>query len=161
MANKKVKDQAASLLDDPELGVIETTIELDSVQLKSKRWYLKIGAKTILPRSYHRYRVCFDFDEEPFNRRITDLEKQLDDSLFKEERISRRQTSKNITEIRAQLEKQKKECGPADFGAEVISIKYDGPSTDITFIIPDDVIDWLNKQKFRMDAYKVKLIPLL
>lgn len=147
--------------DDLEnVGTIESRIELEQLVLKNKRWkaHLKIG--TILPRSFHRYNIKLDLDEKPYTDRIEELERDLNSGLFKDEKISRKSVHEKISGIRKELEAMAKECEHIEFSAVVEEIKYRDGDTLLAARIPDDVIEALNRQKYRMEAYKIALVPI-
>lgn len=158
MAKKK---QKAELIDmeSENPGMIESTIFLQELKLKDKRWSAKMLIGAILPKAYHRYNVKMVLDESPYEDRIADLEKGLDDSLFREERNSVRDTNKRIKEIRQELERMQNDCYDIEFACVVEEVKYKDSDTLLTARIPDDIIEDLNKQKFRLEAYKIMLFP--
>lgn len=140
-------------------GMIESTIYLQQLTLKDKRWSAKMIIGTTLPKSYHRYQVKMSLDESPYLERIEELEKGLDDSLFREEKTSVKATNKRIKEIRQELERMQNDCYDIEFHCTVEEVKYKDSETLLTARVPDDIIEDLNKQKFRLEAYKIALIP--
>ena len=149
------------LLDDPDVtSTIESKIEVESITLKNKRWRAKLIINTILPRSYHLYSITLEVDEAPYLKRIEDLQRGLDESLFKEERVSKKKTIESINNINKELAQMKKDCETIKFGATVEEIKYRDGDTLLACRIPDDVIEPLNRQKYRMEAYKIGLTPI-
>lgn len=160
MGTKKRKPKGELIdMEEENPGMIESTIFLQELKLKDKRWSAKMLIGTILPKSYHRYQVKMELDESPYLDRIAELEKGLDDSLFREEKGSVRETNKRIGQIRDELKKMKESCVTIEFGAIVEEVKYKDSETLLTARIPDDIIQDLNEQKFRLEAYKIALIP--
>lgn len=163
MAKKKKAANRGELLNlkDAEKSlIIETTIQLEELKLKDKRWTAKLKLRTTLPRSYHNYKIFLDLDEKPYLDRISDLEKSLDESLFKELKTSRRAVGKQIGDIRNELETMRKDCPHIEFMATVDQLVYKDGDTIMTCRIPDDIIEPLNKQKYRLEAYKIALDPI-
>lgn len=141
-------------------GMIETALDIESITLKGKRWSARLKIRTLLPRSYHRYTIKLDLDERPYEKRIDDLERELEAGLFSKERTSRREVNKKIGEIRDELETMKKSCEHIEFPATVEQLTYRDGDTLVSLRIPDDVIEPLNRQKYRIDAYRVQLDPI-
>lgn len=161
MKNKKQKvdliDEEQSLED---ILKVESTIYLELLQLKDKKWSARFLIGAILPKSYHRYQITLTLNEEPYLERIEELEKGLNESLFKEEKSSVAKTNKRIGEIRDELNRMRRDCPEIEFNATVEEIKYKDSETRLTCRIPDDIIEPINKQKYRLEAYKVILLPL-
>lgn len=161
MKNKK---QKVDLIDEEEsledILKVESTIYLELLQLKDKKWSAKFLIGAILPKSYHRYQMTLVLNEEPYLERIEELEKGLNESLFKEEKSSVKGTNKRIGEIRDELERMRRDCPEIQFNTTIEEIKYKDAETRLTCRIPDDIIEPINKQKYRLEAYKVILLPL-
>lgn len=157
---KKKKNKAELIdMESENPGMIESTIFLQELKLKDKRWSAKMLIGTILPKSYHRYQVKMSLDESPYEERIEELAKGLDESLFKEEKSSVKSTQKRIKEIRQELERMKNDCFDIEFFCTVEEVKYKDSETLLTSRVPDDIVQDLNIQKFRLEAYKIALIP--
>lgn len=161
MKNKK---QKVDLIDEEEsledILKVESTIYLELLQLKDKKWTARFLIGAILPKSYHRYKMTLILNEEPYLERIEELEKGLNESLFKEEKSSVKGTNKRIGEIRDELERMRRDCPEIQFNTTIEEIKYKDAETRLTCRIPDDIIEPINKQKYRLEAYKVILLPL-
>ena len=161
MKNKK---QKVDLIDEEEsledILKVESTIYLELLQLKDKKWSAKFLIGAILPKSYHRYQMTLVLNEEPYLERIEELEKGLNESLFKEEKSSVKGTNKRIGEIRDELERMRRDCPEIQFNTTIEEIKYKDADPRLTCRIPDDIIEPINKQKYRLEAYKVILLPL-
>lgn len=143
--------------EDDDLGKIVSKLEMKQLMLKDKTWTIQMKIETVLPESYRRYHVLLELDERNFDKRIKELEKELDDSLFREERRSRAGANKAIAQINNERLLLKRDCKPIEFNCVVEQVKYVINGTVLTANIPDDVIDALNKQKYRMEAYKITL----
>lgn len=146
---------------DENIGKIETPLFLTSLTLKEMKWSAKLVVRTLLPRSYHRYKVILQLDEQPWLDRIADYEKELDDSLFKNEKTSKKELSRRVADQRKDLEETRQQCEKIEFSAIVDALRYKDNDTAIELRVPDDVIEPLNRQKVRMPLYKIALIPLL
>lgn len=145
---RKARGNRAELLDEKDLdkvGVIESRIEVEQITLKNKRWKAHLVIGTILPRSYHQYNIDLDLDEQPYLDRIADIEKDLNDSLFAEEKVSKKQSHEKINKIKKELEEMRKVCERIQFVAVVEEIKYRDGDTLLACRIPDDVIEPLNR----------------
>lgn len=153
------------LLDDDDediadLGKVVSKIEMDQLTLKGKMWSIKMRIETLLPETCRRYHILLELDERKYTRRIKELEKGLDESLFKEERVSRKELNQKIGKINDERMQMRRDCKPIEFDCVVEQVKYQNDGTLLTANIPDDVIEPLNRQKFRMEAYKVTLQAL-
>ena len=162
MAKKKKKNRV-ELIDMSELdkaGMIEsTTIDVEQLTLRGKRWRATLKIGTILPRSYHQYDIKLDLDEEPYEKRIEEIRKTLENGLFSGERVSRKQANESIKAIEDEMRQMRRDCERIDFRAVVETIAYKDSETVVVCRVPDDVIEPINRQKFRFEAYKIALIP--
>jgi hypothetical protein len=155
------KTNRAEIADDKkDISIIESRIQLQKLEMKDKRWSSTLVIGAILPRAFYRYKITLELDERPYEERIKEIEEDMSGSLFKEEKVSKKKMLEQISSIRKELEMIKKECERIDFGAVVKEIKYKGIETTIVCIIPDDVIEPLNRQKYRLEAYKISLLPV-
>lgn len=162
-AKKAPEVQKPGLLDEPlaEIGKIESELSLDSITLKKQRWEMKVYVKTTLPRSYHRYKMNLQLDEQPYLDRIDDVEKGLDDTLFKDNPAERKQVNEKVKKMRAELDAKRNECEVIEFFATVMELKYKDGETRLVVRVPDDIIEPMNRQKSRLDLYKLTLYPEL
>ena len=135
-------------------GEIKTNIEIKQLVLDSDLlWKLKMIVGKILETSYHCYTVKMVFNEEPFTIRI--------DELKKENRLIPSELKEEIKMIKETMEEARKNCPEIDFVAMTEQLKYGAEKTEISFNIPDDIIDSLNQHKqFLKTDYLVRLIPL-
>lgn len=140
---------------------IEAGVALNKISLSGQIWTGAITIKATLPKSYHRYKLHLELDEHPYLQRIDDLNKDLDSTLFKDDRAMRRSNNEKIGEIRNKLEQLRRECEVIEFSAQVESLKYANGGTTISMRFPDDIVEPFNRQKSRLDLYKVSLIPIL
>jgi hypothetical protein len=155
-AKKKILDDAIN----EEVGKIESSFSLQSLSMKDLKWGAKLNVRTILPRSYHRYKITLELDEQPWLDRIDDYESELNESLFRDEKTTRKEVEKRIQMQRDQLKQTKEQCEKIDFSAIVDALRYRDNDTVIELRLPDDVIEPINRQKVRMPLYKISLIPL-
>lgn len=147
--------------DVTEIGAITSTLQLEALELKRLRWRGKFNVETILPRTYHRYRMVLNFDEAPYLERIQDMEDSFGAGLFKNDPKQVKQHNKAVGDLRDDMLRLKNDCETMDFWATVEELKYKDTDTILTVRIPDDVIEAINRQKSRLSLYKVELVPLL
>lgn len=155
---KKAKKELLDITVD-DIGKIESSLDLETIQLKRKKWQAKISVRTILPKSYRCYKIELSLDEAPYIRRIEDLEAEFNGTLFKEDKASVKQHEKNLKDLREKLEQLRSDCENIDFTTVVDELKYKDGSTNLLISLPDDVIEPFNRQKARLDLYKIVLIP--
>ncbi len=155
----KKKKGLIDLDEEIQTGIV-STVRLQEIKLKDLKWMCKLGIGTILPKSYHNYKIIMDLDEQPYLDRIFDLENQNKDSLFKNDRAEKRKVDDNIKEVRKQLAERQKECEHIEFNATVEELKYKDSNTVIVVRVPDDVIEPFNRQKSRFVIYKIVLEPI-
>lgn len=153
------KEKRQELIDNEMPLAVFTAFEVEEIKMKKKHWYLKVWADQILDKSYFKYKMAMQFNEQPTEDEIFDLEEELRGSLFGTERRSRAQLNKLIREKREKMNKLKAECYPIEFLASVEELKYKDRGTMILCRIPDDVISKLNEQKSRFSYYELKLDP--
>ena len=159
MTTQKSKKELLDISEYESAVSIVSSLDLESIMLKKKRWQAKIYVNEILPRSYRGYKIVLSLDEEPYLKRMEELTKSLDDTLFREDGGMKSSNNKKITEIRTQLETLRSECETIEFLSIVEELKYKNSSTLMTIRLPDDVIEPFNRQKMRLDIYKITLIP--
>jgi hypothetical protein len=140
---------------------IESGVALNGISLKGQIWTGTITIKTTLPKSYYRYKMHLELDEHPYLRRIDDLNRDHDSSLFKNDRAMRKANDEKISEIHNKLESLRRECETIEFSATVDSLKYSNGGTTLSMRLPDDIVEPFNRQKSRLDLYKISLIPIL
>lgn len=140
---------------------IEAGVGLNGITLKGQIWTGTLTIKTTLPKSYHRYKLHLELDEHPYTQRIDDLNKELDGSLFGRDRAMRKSTDERIKEIQKNLEQLRRECEVIEFSAQVDALKYANGGTTLSMRLPDDIVEPFNRQKSRLDLYKISLIPIL
>lgn len=162
--SKKVKGKKTKkeLLKEEELetaGRIFTTLDLETIVMKKKRWQIKIQVGATLPRTYHRYKIVLTLDEEPYLDRIAEVQTDLDNSLFKNDKAQIKDADKRIAQLQKSLDSLRGDCEVIEFSAVVESLKYRDAGTLIELRIPDDVVEPFNRQKMRMDVYSLELIP--
>lgn len=159
---KKVESKPKELLTPEELenvGKIESTLSLDTIQLKRLKWQCKIWVKTTLPKTYRSYRIELSLDEDPYIKRIDDLETDFSNSLFASDKASIKAHNQKISEIRTKLDQLRNDTEKIEFVSLVEELKYKDAETILLITLPDDVIEAFNRQKARFDLYKIVLIP--
>lgn len=147
--------------ENEDILSIESTISLDTIALKRMRWQVKMTVRTTLPRSYRLYKVTLELDDAPYVERIGELEAEFDASLFRNDKGQVKIHNGKVKEMKEQLERMIEECEVIDFTATVDEIKYKDSHTTLLMNVPDDVIESFNRQKTRLDIYKIILTPLL
>lgn len=140
---------------------IQSTMDLESITMKAKRWQIRMYIRSILPRSYRGYKVSLSLDESPYLERIKEKEVEFDSQLFKNDKIEKKKHHESIKEMRTQLEKMRDDCEKIDFTAVVDELKYKDGQTSLLMQVPDDVIEPFNRQKTRFEIYKVILTPII
>lgn len=157
----KKRTKLPELLDTSieDVGKIESSLDLETIQLKRKKWQAKVSIRTTLPKSYRCYKVELSLDEAPYIRRIDDLEAEFNGTLFATDNASIKQHDKNLKELRAKLEQLRSDCEDIEFTTTVDELKYKDGNTNLLITLPDDVIEPFNRQKARLDIYKIILIP--
>lgn len=131
-------------------------------------WSLQLSLRSILPQSYREYTFKFSLNEEPFNVRIKDLElrkaeikadKQGD--LFPSEGARKTQLKNidnEIDEIKDELKEALESTPVFEFFGVISKLEYKGGNTIVTFMIPSDHVEDLDKNKEIFDNYKVELL---
>jgi len=158
---KVTKEQPTELLDDEEMLAINSTLFLETLQLKKLRWQAKITVRTTLPRSYRAYKIELELDDAPYLERIQELEEEFDATLFKDDKSSKKAHQDKVREMRDQLTRMRDETELIKFTAIVDELKYKSNETTLLMQIPDDVIEPFNRQKTRFDIYKITLTPII
>lgn len=151
----------SELLNIEESTAIVTRCALDEIKLKDLIWLVKLSVNETLPRAYYRYELVMEYDREPEERRIIELTKELDGTLFENENSEIKKIETKIQEIRERMEERERECERMLFSAIVQEIKYKvAGKTQITIQVPDDIIEAFNRQKTRFNLYKITLEPV-
>lgn len=152
--------EVPELIDDDAPTGIVSTIRLDKIELKDMRWLCKLRIGTLLPRSYHLYKILMELDEQPYTERIEDLEAQVKGSLFENEKSTVKSLDEMIARVRKELTERRKECETMKFNCSVEELKYSGSDTILIVRVPDDTIEAFNRQKTRLSYYKITLESL-
>lgn len=145
--------------DLENVGKIQSTLGLETIQLKRLKWQCKIWVKTTLPKTYRSYRIELSLDEDPYIKRIDDLETDFSNSLFASDKASLKSHNQKIQEIRTKLDQLRADTEKIEFVSLVEELKYKDAETVLLITLPDDVIEAFNRQKSRFDLYKIVLIP--
>jgi hypothetical protein len=163
---KTTNKQKKELLDistpeaiDDALKIV-SGVTLNGITLKGLIWTGVITIRTILPKSYHMYEIKLELDESDAMRRIDELNADVDGTLFANDRGVRKARDEKIKEVRKRLDELRKECEIIKFSSTVDSLKYGSGCTTLQMRFPDDIVEPLNRQKSRLQLYKVTLIPL-
>lgn len=171
---KKIAKNALKVAEETRKPyTIETTFGLGGatpLALKNDAsgiyWDLKLNINQILDRSFYKYNVRLSINEEPFNRRIEDAERKMDEISTEahlpnmEDKGAIKELQEKIKTIKDELAQIIKQTDVIDFFATVISIKYSGVVTVVEFNIPADTIALLNKNRFFFSQYKIELEPI-
>lgn len=135
---------------------------------KDFKWRLKMRVDSILPEMYYRYDLKMILDEEPYERRIEDLQTEIkklttgQTMLLKDvENSKREELEEKVEQEKANLEDMRERCKDIEFPASMEVLKYGILETIVTFRIPDDIIERLNAQKTLISYYKIRLIPFV
>lgn len=172
-APEKDKKKPKDLLDlnSPEADLtIVANFALEEIALKRSkglRWRMKLEIFKILPKTYHSYSIEMDVDEAEFDNRVKAVEDKIEKirgekSLFPD--VDDKEI-RNLRELVVGIEKERdqriEECEVISFAAEIEEIKYKDAHTHVLIIVPDQIIEQMNKQKSRISWYKINLKPLL
>jgi|GEM_PF-3636612 len=168
--NKKSPKKKEGILDKitPPDNTIKASFSIASLAMsKELRWKLDLNIQKRLPKTYREYRMTLCFDEDPFNRRIADVEKKIkeieaDQNLFRNTKVMREEIEEQkdrITEIRKEMDQKKAECPKIEFLAEVDELKHRDAGTWVRLRIPDVVIPDLNDRKHWFSYYRAELKP--
>jgi hypothetical protein len=172
----KLAKKAKEILDKVEEEIkkpytIETTFSLGgSTPLALKNdlcWQLRLNIKTILDRSFHRYNMKMILNQEPYEERIADIERDIR-ALDDEDTIPNMKDTEQLNslnrrkeKVQGELKKMVEDTDEINLTATVITLKYSGNATVVDFDIPADQIDLLNKNRFAFSYYKLELEPLI
>lgn len=158
---KKKKD----LLEEGSIEsaiTVETSVEILEVKLKSQQWTMKATIHDKLDKSYLTYRLKLSLNEAPDLERIAEITEDLARGLFKDEPQAKKNAQRQIVNIEAQLEKNREICEDIEAVVAVFALKHlDQSKTQLEMLIPDTMIEALNRQKGRIRMYKVALVPQL
>lgn len=105
-------------------------------------------------------------DDEPYLKTIAQLEKERDDigsnpSLLPDvDKKSMRELTDRIAQEKKSMNEMAATCADIEFVAQTEEIKYKDGDTLLVFKILDTVIDPLNKQKYRLNEYRVIFDPI-
>lgn len=144
--------------DVENVGMIEASVLLESLEMKKLRWSAKICVFEILPKTYHSYKVKLVFDDKTYIERIDQLIEEFETSLFANDRASKKVHDRKIAGMRADLDKKIAECEKIEFVGLIEELKYKNARTELKMIVPDDVIEAFNRQKTRFNIYKICLV---
>lgn len=160
VAKKKTPTVAKKgLLDDVELST-QSELVLHTVTLKGLFWQAKLTVKAQLPETHRHYKISLFFNEKPAHDAIDRVTNDLENGLFDEEPVSKKEADKQIKRINDQFEKDRELCEKIDFVGTVFAMKYTPEGTQVEIQIPDDAIEAINRQKTRLNKqYIVRLEP--
>lgn len=116
---KKPSEARKELIEQDMPLAVFTGFDVEEIKLKKKHWYLKVWVDKILDKSYYTYRMTMQFNEQPYEDEIYEMENEIRDSLFAEEKNTRTQLNKRIKEKRQKMEALKNECEKIEFIAYV------------------------------------------
>lgn len=164
--SKKTKTKVEPLLDLDSAIMIDMTFELKKFEMKDDlAWRMKLELHKKLSQSSREYKVRFVFNEDPYNRRIEDLEKKKDEingelQLFEG---GKKQQLKNIDEdikeIEEERDEMKDQCEEIEFAGTIEELKYKDSNTIIVMLFPSAVLAKLDSNKVLLNKYyKVELI---
>lgn len=151
-----------------EEELIKAGFRVEEIRMKKDLyWHLKIAVAQILPKSYYHYSVKMLFDEQPSkiqleaaNLKLAELKRKK--SLFKdldEEAIEKARDE--VKRIEDYIKEMREKCVIIEFLATVEELKYSGSDTNLVVMMPDNVIDALNKMKSLLTFYCIELKPFL
>lgn len=138
------------------------------IELKMKndlRWTLKILVHEIMPKAHHDYSIKFEFDEEPYQDNIDQLEQDISDlsdnpTMFPDvDKKTVNDIQTRIEKIKKEMEKMRNDCPDISFVAQTEEVKYKGNDTVLVVRILDTVIDPINEHRFKFSHYRAVLDP--
>lgn len=123
-------------------------------------WHFVVEVKQILPRTFHWLFLRFYLNEEPYEKRIEQLENELAEveknpTLLPSEDIKAVKTLKKaMTKVNKELTTTRNECPTFDMIVDVQQLKYKDGDTIITVRIADaDIAMTVGKQAHRLREY--------
>lgn len=148
------------ILDKVDLA-LEATFKLLELKMKGLAWAAKLKVELRLPEVHQNYQVTLFLNEDPFERRIEGLEKQsMEDTLFKSEKEWKKRITKEISEVKDELEAKKAECPDIEFAVALMELKYVTGGSQIVVTIPTESIEIINAKKHELGDYKIRLEPM-
>lgn len=139
---------------------IEAPLKLAKIELKDLEWLVKLKVKTLLPRAYQRYELSLVYNRASKVERIKELHSSLVGTLFEMDPKEWKRRDKQILDIVRDMEDEEAMCETMKFSARIVKLEYkSSDTTEVVIRVPDDIIDSLNRQKTRLDKYKVVLNP--
>ena len=100
-------------------------------------------------------------DDKPYTDEIMEIQGELDGTLLEGEKRSKNALQERVKQVKEEMALMKKECPVIEFHAATHEVKYKDGNTLLVCSIPDDVIESINKQKARLQNYKVLLEPFV
>jgi hypothetical protein len=155
-------------IKEPKNDTISAKFKLKSIIWKSGStvWNIVLGIHGALSEAFIHYTAKFTFDEEPFKRRITTVEQEIervkkDRQLFAEGQKQEIANLKDeISDITDEMEAMRKDCPDIEFQATAIKVDWTGDIPSVTFAVDSELVEELNKAKTKVDNYKIELTPL-
>ncbi len=178
MSSKEIKEKAKKALEITQEEVkrpytIESTFYMQKptpLALRDDsdgmRWIMKLMIGQILDRSFYRYDIRLSINEKPFEERISDINRKIDE-VSSDNTLPGFKNSQEVNELNDRIDTIKNELqglisqtDVMEFTTKVATINYKGDKTLVEFIVPSDMIQLLNKNKFFFNQYKIELQPV-
>lgn len=159
--NKKVTPEAKPTT--PVSLVAKSIFDLKEIRMKDdKAWRLKAVLKVSLPQSFREYDVKLSLNEEPYESRIKDVERKIEEVNLSNELFDKRdaiaEMRGQIKDIQEELAEALKETHTIEFSGVLEELKYKDSDTVVVMLIPADVIQELNDARFKFETYKIELL---
>lgn len=163
--SKKTKAQG----EDVDLNIIATSVFLfEELRMKKELyWTMKVLLKCILPQSFREYTIRLSLNEEPYETRISDLERTIEkiesdaqDELFEggNKKTQIKNCKDEIKEIEQELKEALEMTIPIEFEGSIEKLEYKGTDTMLVFYIPAEITNEINSVRAKLTAYKIELI---
>lgn len=161
-AKKQTKATPKTVDENQDLTLVTgVRFKFKKLELKdSYDWLFTVEVKQILPRTYHWLHLSFELDEQPFNKRITELEKELDEAeknptIFDEiNEKAIKSVNAAIRKVNKELQQARNECKSFDMLVDVQQLKYKDGDTILTVRLADPEIAMIvGKQAHRSRSY--------
>lgn len=155
------------LIDPLDTAItIESLFTLKKIEMKDDlAWRMKLEIKNKLEHTYREYDVKFSINEEPFEMRISDLNRQIEEvknqnQLFGDAKKDQINSIKNeIKEVQQELKDLKDDCGNIEFPVTIEELKYKDGNTIIVMIFPATSLEEINEKRRDLASYyKIELI---
>lgn len=156
-----------SLIDDEASLAITAKFTIVEIRMKQDwRWKVKMLVHEILPKTHHDYSIKLTFDDRPYLKTISQLEREISDlgsnpSLLPDvDKRSLKELDEKLAKAKKEMEDMRAACHDIAFVTQTEEIKYKDGDTALLFKVLDSVVQPLNDQKYRLGEYVAILDPI-